>query len=325
MRSVANLLLRVAMAALLALMITPLANNISGSAVTEALAAYPVPAAAEAEDKLASLAKQYGIEKPTLRFVESKVAGNTSAEKVGPENGAVVIRLGSPLQRPAYQENPEFLKAVVSHEFGHAVMIARNDDFPAASIIGMYGIGLFILLLVFPTKRGLLIGSAGFTALLAGMTMFPRWEVINNAYLALMFGMPVAACTVWLGKIRIGLPPRLVAHLPTTRNLALASLLAAPVFLTSSWAVGSMNAERELRADVIGACATSPSSMKRALLSLNDKPPSTWNEAFDHFHPPMSLRMAVLDALQDAPVMALGCAAVREGGRRLYLAGHRVQ
>lgn len=325
MKATANFFVRLLITALLAVMITPIASNLSRPAVIEKLADYPLPAVAIAEDTLDSLAKQYGIDKPALRFVESKVAGNTAIELSGNNKGAVVIRLGTPLQRLTYQENPELLKAVVSHEFGHAVMIARNDDFPAAYIIGMYGVGLFILLIVFPTKRGLLLGSIVLTAILVGLTMFPRWEIINNAYLVLIFGMPVITCICWLVKVRVELPARLATHLPSTRSLALASLLATPVFLTSSWAVGSMNAERELRADVIGACATSPSSMKGALLNLSDKVPSAWQEAFDHFHPPMSFRVEVLDALENTQVKELGCAAVIEGKERLHIAGHLIQ
>lgn len=326
MKAASAFLLRIILAGVMALATVPVANYLVGTATSET--EVKPPAAAESATRmLDSLAVQYNVPVPAVRFIVSRAAGYTQPNGTNLSNST--INLGTPLQRPVFQERPDLLQAIVAHEFGHAVMNARNDAFPLLLIIAMYGSGLFILLVVFPTKRGVLLGSALATVILAAMTAAPRWEVVHNAYRDLLIILPFLIGTLWLAKIPVTsrLPLSLVAHLPSRRNFALAALLAAPVFLSAAWAVGGLNTERELRADVIGACATSPQSMKNALLNINDKPPSALDEAFDldHFHPPMKVRHNVLDALANRDLLKQACDAVMAGNRRLDISGQRIQ
>lgn len=321
MKALSLFLVRVVFTALLALAVTPLANNLAGVVVDD----YPEVSVPEnvrtaSDALLVRLSDQYGIEKPVLRFVDSKIPGSTT----GKAGAAAMIRIGTPLQKAPYFEQQEWLNAVIAHEFGHAVIIARGQEFSLWLIIGIYGVGLFILLCVFPTIRGVVAGATVVTVLLGIMAAIPRWGNANSAFESFILLLPFGLIPLVVGKINLSIPLSLSRHLPSGRNLLLASLLAAPTYLLSAWYVGGLNSERELRADVFGACATSPLTMKTALSAIDDKPASAWSEAFDHFHPPASVRAKVLDAIQHDPLYRVACKNLHSN-TRLDIAGLRIQ
>ena len=94
-------------------------------------------ALAKAHSQVAKVATVYGIKTPSVRFVDSTAAGVT-VEKTSSEGRITEIRLGRPIQADAFRLQPDLLEAVLSHETGHAVMIARNEAFPPAAIFLMY-------------------------------------------------------------------------------------------------------------------------------------------------------------------------------------------
>ena len=208
-------------------------------------------------------------------------------------------------------------------------MAARNDEFPAHLILGMYGLGLFALLIVFPKKRGMLAVAVAITGTLSIMLLLPRWPTVHDAYLAFIIGLPVIAGFIWFGDLKRLLPPglltRITSALPSARSFAIAALIAAPAFFITLWLVGKMNVERELRADIVGACAVSPAAMRAALSNLSDRQPSAWSEALDAFHPPMQLRQEVLTTLDDPALKAAACKAVLEGKEALIIQDTRIQ
>jgi hypothetical protein len=315
-------------ALLLSLLIVPTANNLIPDR-SPAVASLPATLVAEINDHVARLAKTYGITTPSVHFLATKIAGVTLPNTADRKNGAADIQLGKPVQQEIYQTHPELLKAIVSHELGHAVMDARNDEFPALLIIAMYGIGLMIILACFPTIRGMVLAATFITLSLAVLMLCPRWPNAHTAYVTFIFLVGIkAVLLIWVPPKK-HLDPNVVRyltpHVPSVRTFVISACIALPAFLIGSWQIGALNIERELRADVIGACAVSPKAMRDALLNLSDKPVSRWNESIDSFHPSMAERLAILEELETPQVHQQACSAVMAGATPLTLRGHRIQ
>jgi hypothetical protein len=323
------MIIRFLLAAILAVAIMPTANNVASDSISGGNVEMPASLVADVKSHVDHVAASYGIKAPDLLFVDSKVAGVTIKDSYPAKNGMVEIRLGHPVQTTFYREHSELIRATAAHEVGHAVMMARNQEFALLPILGMYAIGLFPFLIVFPTRRGIAVAAVVIGAGLAALSSLQKFALPNDAYLFLL-GM-LAGSSILLMVVRLDdlLQTKaggvIAPHLPSRHAFAGAGVIALAVFFTASWLVGGMNVERELRADVIGACANDPATMKAALLHLSNAPASSLKEAFDTFHPSMKERQAMLTAMENKPLRDQACAAVQSGTMSLSINGRVIQ
>ena len=325
---IAQTILRIFLAALLALTIFPIANNIGPDPFQVTDAPMPPRLASEINAQVTALAAEYRIPTPNVRFVASKVAGVTTRNATDQRAGPAEIRLGTPVQQEVYRRHPELLKAVVSHETGHAIMQARNDDFPAPLILVMYAIGLLPFLLVWPTVGGLTLAAILTGMMISGFELMPALALPHDAYLAALGSLSIGSLVCGAVATDHAEPARMngrTRHLPAPRALGFAAAIALPTFFASAWLVGKLNVERELRADVIGACATSAQTMREALGHLSATPRSPISEALDFFHPSLAERQEVLGALDYPPRRHQICADVQLGTTPLAINGRIVQ
>lgn len=321
---ITHAVLRTLLAAVLALTIFPIANNIGPDPFHVTDARMPPALMNDVAAHVAALSAQYGIPTPHVRFVTSQVAGVTIRSELDPRTNPAQIRLGTPVQQSTFHTRPELLKAVVSHETGHAVMQARNDDFPALLILLIYAVGLFPFLMAWPTKRGMLMAAIGSGALLASLQCTPWFALPHHAYLMGLCTM--AMLTLLPCRQRVDhAKARRARHCPSSGTLVLAALLALPAFFVASWSAGLMNIERELRADVMGACATTPKAMADALRELSPSGRSWLGGAMDVFHPSLAQREDMLSALEDEPRRRHVCAEILRGTTPLILHGRIIQ
>ena len=286
---------------------------------------------AEVRSQVAKVATVYDIKVPAVRFVDSKAAGVT-VEKTSSEGRITEIRLGRPMLADDFRLQPALLDAVLSHETGHAVMIARSEAFPPAAIFLMYAIGLFPFLFSFPTKRGQVGAALSIGVSLSLLCSIPAIALPHLAYQYAILGLTISGVALWVihpGATKLTARPSaaqvLKTHVPSTRTLALAGLIAIPAFFSAAWVIGGLNSQRELRADVFGACATSPATMKEALLHLTGESPGTIREVLDTFHPSLAERLAVLDAMERDTVKKHVCADLLSGESNLSIAIHSLQ
>ncbi len=288
-------------------------------------------ALAKAHSQVAKVATVYGIKTPSVRFVDSAAAGVT-VEKTSSEGRITEIRLGRPIQADDFRLQPDLLDAVLSHETGHAVMIARNEAFPPAAIFLMYAIGLFPFLIICPTKRGQVGAAFGIGACLSLLCSIPAIALPHLAYQHVILGLTISSCALWVIRpdatkltASSSAVQVLKNHVPSARTLALAGFIAIPAFFSAAWVIGGLNGQRELRADVFGACATSPAAMKSALLHLTGERTSAIREALDPFHPSLGERLEILDAMERDTVKEHACAALLSGKSNLAIAGQTLQ
>ena len=321
-------ILRIFLAIVLAVLVMPTANNLSPDQDVTVTPPFSAAVLADLDQHIAQAAGTFGIAVPTVRFVTSKAAGVTTqspdSSKKEPE-----IRLGRPLQRAAYHDRPDLLKAVASHEFGHAVMLARHDDFPLWSILVMYATGLLPFLAVLPKIISVFAGGSLMVLVMSVMMLFPKWAIAHDAYLFFLVGLSTLSLLILaldFAKLLDNSFGRwLKPFLPSAKIFGIAGLVAFPLFQMSCYLVGQMNIERELRADAFGACLTSPATMREALLALTDVPPSSAKEAFDTFHPSMKERTAILGTLEQEPLKSRTCAALLSGKEPIVIDGHVIQ
>ena len=283
---------------------------------------------ARAKTHVDTMAAAYGVKAPTVRFTDSAVAGFT-VEKWTSEGKTAEIRLGRPIQSDAFRERPGLLDAVLSHETGHAVMIARNEAFPPAAIIVLYAIGVFPFLIVFPTKRGLIGAAFGLCTCLTLICSVQSVALPHLAFQYLIIGRTMASIASWALKPRVPsclqdlFGRQLRPHLPTARVLTFSGLIAIPAFFIAAWLLGGLNNQRELRADVFGACSTSPAAMKEALLLLTENR-NGLREALDSFHPSLSDRIALLEAMENETTRKSACGATHTRSGSLTIGGQTV-
>lgn len=321
-----KMIIRFLLAALLAVAIMPTANNVARDPISTGDVEMPAHLAADVKAHVAHVAASYGIKTPVLHFVDSNAAGVTIKDA---KTSMVEIRLGRPVQTAFYQEHSELLKATAAHEVGHAVMMARNQEFALLPIIGMYAIGFFPFLVVFPTKRGIAVAAVAIGSGLAALGSLPKFALPNDAYLFLLSLLAVSAVLLMVVRLDELLQTKsgeiIAPHLPSRQAFAGAGVIAVAAFFTTYWLVGGMNIERELRADVIGACANDPATMKAALLHLSNVPTSSLKEAFDTFHPSMLERQAMLTVMENNHLRDKACAAVQSGTTSLSINGRVIQ
>ena len=145
---------RLLTAVVLAFVILPTGSYLAPDPLEATDLAVADDALAKAHSQVAKVATVYGIKTPSVRFVDSAAAGVT-VEKTSSEGRITEIRLGRPIQADAFRLQPDLLDAVLSHETGHAVMIARNEAFPPAADAGTVvgGTGVYNLAVILITKR----------------------------------------------------------------------------------------------------------------------------------------------------------------------------
>ena len=317
---------RIILALILSGLITPTANYLSSDPTATAPTDVSKEVAARAQGHVDQMAKTYGIDPPKIRFVDSTAAGVTQKATEGPDKGKVLIFLGKPIQKPPYTEQNDLIESIAGHEFGHAVMMSRHQEFDLRLIILMYAVGLLPLLMVFRSKRDMAIAAVALTAFLLALEATPLLAIANEAYIAMLlllifvsgFGFFVQKD---LAKIRA--LDKVRALLPSYKRLLAGAVTGFGLFAVTYLQVGGMNVEREIRADVIGACSTSPDSMRRALSAITGKPPQ--DNPTDVFHPKMSDRLSILAAMQDGEPHSKACHAMLDGHEPLTLAGHSIQ
>ena len=295
---------RLLIALVLSFVILPTGSYLAPDPLEATELTVPDDLATEAQSQLVKLATTYGIKTPTVRFVDSRAAGVT-VEKPSSQGVVTEIRLGLPVQAAPFRQQPELFTAVLSHEVGHAVMIARSESFPPAAIFLMYAIGLFPFLIIFPSKRGQVLFALSIGVCLTVLCSIPSVALPHLAYQYTICGLTLIGIGLWTfgtgaSKSTSDLSANQTgsAHVPAARTLALTGLIAIPAFFIASWVIGGLNSQRELRADVFGACATSPAAMKSALLHLTSERTSAIREALDTFHPSLADRVEILDAME---------------------------
>ncbi len=318
-------------AVVLSFVILPTGSYLAPDPLEATDLAVPDDMQARADAQVAKVATVYGIKTPSVRFVDSKASGVT-VEKPSSQGRVTEIRLGRPVQSDVFRLQPDLLDAVLSHETGHAVMIARNEAFPPAAILLMYAIGLFPFLFTFPTKRGQVGAALSIGGFLSLLCSIPAIALPHLAYQCTILGLTIACVALWVirpdatkQRASSSAVELLRAHVPSAHALALAGLIATPAFFSAAWAIGGLNSQRELRADVFGACATSSATMKGALLHLTGESPGMIREALDFFHPSLSVRIVILDAMERDTVKEHACAALLSGDRNLSIASQSLQ
>ena len=322
---------RLLIALVLSFVILPTGSYLAPDPLEGTELTVPDDLATEARSQAVKLTTVYGIKAPTVRFVDSKAAGVT-VEKPSSQGVIAEIRLGLPVQAAPFRQQPELFAAVLSHEVGHAVMIARNEGFPPAAIFLMYAVGLFPFLFTFPTKRGQVGAALGIGASLSLLCSIPAIALPHLAYQYVILGLTISGVALWgirPDATKLTATPSVIqvlkTHVPSARTLALAGLIAIPAFFSAAWVIGWLNSQRELRADVFGACATSPAAMKSALLHLTSERTSAFREALDTFHPSLADRVELLDAMERDTVKEHACAALLAGERDPTMAGQTQQ
>lgn len=261
---------------------------------------------------IASQATRYRIPTPNLIFAATPVHGNTSPVPGNPTSPST-ITIGTPIQSPAFLTQPEMLLAVVSHEFGHAVMIHRGQSFPTLLVLLIFIASMTTVLLAAPTYRGVLVLGTLAAGLLLVIVHFPAGKA-QPEFVFLYFHLmtSLASLMYWrlIHRDLIHHAPRLVAqasrfraHLPSPHHLALTTTLGVAIFTVMALWIGGMNSQRELRADIFGACATSPITMASALneIAVTVEPSNSLKEFADTFHPSGAQRHAQLRYLADHP------------------------
>ena len=120
------------LAFLLALLVVPLADRLAPAHSNETRAEVSADLDAIVQAHVTSEAKKYNIPAPIHRFVSFRAPGVTMRSTEPDDKDQILIRLGAVMQTPLYAAHPEWVKAVAGHEFGHAVMMERNQAFNQA-------------------------------------------------------------------------------------------------------------------------------------------------------------------------------------------------
>lgn len=314
-KGVIELLLRIVLAAVLSVLVVPLGSNLAPSVMT-ALApeSAQLPQLPDSVIRLIERsASEYGVPQPSVRFVDSLVPGFTQKS---PNREASEILLGRPLQKPIFlSDNAVLLQAIVGHEFGHAVMYARGESFPAWVILAMYGAGLISLLVIQPTKRGAVLIFGVCVAFIAGWSTLSPTATLHSIYLELLHSLcflsVLGGVLVRYGQVKVPKMPAGIS-MPSTQAWITAAVLSVLLYYSVGFWVGQANTDNELQCDLVGACLTSPTAMRDALLELRvGKPVSGLQEWADFFHPHMRARIQRLEALQGLQFEAM-CASLRD-------------
>ena len=323
-----TLLFRLPLAFLLAALVIPIGNLLSPDTLFAGRTQVPAAVDASVQEHLDQLAKHYGIDAPIHRFTSMRFAAVTSRSALPEDGGKVVIGLGKPIQKQSYFDHPEWLKAAVGHEFGHALMMARGQSFSELPIFGMYALAFVPILLVFPTRRGRLSAAAALALGITGFLALQPGGIVNDAFLSLMVSIVVGAVVIRFAFAQPGkttFEQVLRGHLPSSNEMLAATVVGAVLFALAYVSVGGANAIYELRGDVVGACSTSAQSMKDGLLHLADNPEKMGSNPRDTFHPGMDQRIQLLTEMEKPEVFDQACKALLDGKTPIAIAGHQIQ
>ncbi len=323
-----TLLFRLPLAFLLAALVIPIGNLLSPDTLFAGRTNVPTSVNEVIEEHLGQLAKQYGIAAPIHRFTSMRFAAVTSRSAQPEDGGKVVIGLGKPIQKQSYFDHPEWLKATVGHEFGHALMMARGKSFSELPIFAMYALAFCPILIIFPTRRGRIIAAATLALGIAGFMALQPGGIINDAFMSLMFDIAVGVLILRFTFAKPGktsFEAVLRSHLPSNNEMIVATVAGAIFFAIAYVAVGGQNAIYELRSDVVGACSTSARSMKDGLLHLSDTPEKIRANPTDTFHPGMDQRIQMLTEMEKPEVFDQACKALLDGKTPITIAGHQIQ
>lgn len=321
------------LAFLLALLVVPLADRLAPDHSNETMAEVPVALDAIVQAHVTAEARKYGIPAPILRFVSFRAPGVTMRSTDPEDKGQILIRLGVVMHSPLYAAHPEWVKAVAGHEFGHAVMMERNQAFNQALVFLLYAAGLAPFIYGFRKKRSKALAAVGMTLTLAFLVVVRPGFTINDAFLSLIGILVLASIFYWYAsakKAGIESPataaPPYAQFLPDRGLFLTGSVVGTLLFGASFYAIGSQNVIYELRGDVIGACSTSPATMLDAITHLSGKPtPVIEDDITDTFHPRMTERVAILEEMKNPEVFDRACQAVLDGNSPLIIAGHAIQ
>jgi hypothetical protein len=320
------------LAFLLALLVVPLADRLAPDHSNETRAEVPDDLDTIVQAHVTTEAKKYNVPAPLLRFVSFRAPGVTMRSTEPDDKGQILIRLGAVMQTPLYAAHPEWVKAVAGHEFGHAVMMERNQAFNNALVFLLYAVGLAPFIFGFRKKRSKALAAAGMTLTLAFLVVVRPSFTINDAFLSLIGILVIASIFYWYAsakKASIESPaaaPPYAQFLPDRGLFLTGSVVGTLLFGASFYAIGSQNVIYELRGDVIGACSTSPATMMDAITHLSGKPtPVIEDDITDTFHPRMTERVAILEEMKNPEVLDRACQAVLNGNSPLIIAGHAIQ
>lgn len=322
----------VVMAFFLALLVVPLADRLAPDHTNHTMLV-PDHLSASVQAHIAAEANKYNIPTPIIRFVSFRAPGVTMRSTEPDDNGQILIRLGTVMQIQPYTDNPEWVKAVAGHEFGHAVMMERNQSFNLALVFILYATALTPVIFAFRKKRSKVIAAACMSMTLVLLVVFSLGSTINDAYLTLICILILIAIFYWYASARnpslespAASSPPYACFLPDRYLFLIGAFVGTFLFAVSYYAIGNQNVPYELRADIIGACSTSPSTLLDAITHLSGNPtPVIEDDITDTFHPPMTVRVAILEEMKNPEVFDRACQAVLAGNSPLIIAGHAIQ
>ena len=269
----------------------------------------PIAVAMNLNEFVEGMAAKYGIEEPSIL----NTGDNTVAFTRKTQSGAhVEIVLGELFaKKPELVDDLDNAKAVLGHEFGHALLFARDQGYPGLLVIAVYVLTLAALLGSMPTKRGIfLAGLLIFIALVTASAGFGvntnsaiRRMVIGSVALGVLVALRWNATTACRDYFK--------DHSPTRYAILLASIAAATILFAGMPLIGTLNTKRELFADKIAACEAGQTQIIKVLNLLHPGNQSVFEEwIFDPFHPAPNVRFSALSGLTDQD-LAKACKELR--------------
>ena len=305
-----------------AIVLLPIATNFSPETTTYLPDEVLSPIGTILQDHATSVAIRYQTPPPLIRVVDASIPAMTITVPDNSESKRhVEIRLGTPLHKADFLAAPDIMRAIVGHETGHAVMMARGETALNYTVLVMYGLAVLPLLIIMPTARGLLLLAMSIGTVIVALQRLG----ITNPHEAFAASLTIMAIITALCAWKYNFakwPGGLAKHVPAARRLALVSVATLPYFFVLTLIFGSLNATLEHRADVFGACSTSPATMQEALQRVSPSP-SRIKETLDAFHPSLHVRIEILEALKSPYLLDKACKAI-ENRTPLRIAGQRI-
>ena len=235
---------------------------------------------------LEKLSEKFNIPTPQLRFVNV----DTYAFTLPPDsqNKMSVIQLGNKIVEQILPEKSiDILEAIITHEFGHAILFNQGQKIPALEIMGVYLLAISVSLLGFFGKvRALLIIIFVDIVLFRGATSWLLFSTKDSILLIIVANTALGFTTINSKLSRItGIPFNPVAALIA----CFASF--AILFLGNYW-LGKKNHEIEFFADTIALCESKPGAYLSFFESLPQKRQDFWTAIHDPYHPSVTDRIA---------------------------------
>ena len=258
-----------------------------------------VPLAITLNDFIVTTAEKYQIKPPAL---VSSGEDTIAFTRKTIDGSHVEIILGSQFaEKEGLSENETNARAVIAHEFGHALLYAKDLGFPALLIIGFYIVTLATLLVAAPTKKGMLLASALLFLILAAMSLISGKNT-HAAIKTMCVGTAIIGFMIaWRWNTFPACRSACGIHYPGRYSILLSGLVASAIFFLGLPLIGSFNTERELFADKIAACEVGQAPIVQVLELLHPVNRSSVEEwLLDPFHPASSLRLKSLLSLSEA-------------------------